>query len=424
MKFFTIGLFFILSSQLFAQTSIPKLVINDYATASYGEYKYGNGNLRAMMQLRLRVFGYDRISVEVQMEKLGIDSKFLNATFQVWYNEFQSKERLFENLASIGMKASNAEILADYIINKYAPKEPSDAEKKATVGKAYIDYINQYISGKKAIRGESIDLSDISDIDLLNVDSKLKVKSNIGNVKCNADSLIQFLPKFFSNESYYLIISKEGRLTGLVNEDGGTKLLVSEYPFLSSWITFDGKAQLMYNSKAYPVTYEAPGLKISHRECVNTTQYFFSIGNKELQEVKDSILFSSRVTRDEYDEHSRCGFSLQFKFDKEVLQKELFAQLDISDYKELKHRTNTTSKTGSNLLKSGLLTIATGVPTLAESKELQVVYRFVKSRQSSITNLEDLRSGRLIKQVKIDEEKPDARVEQYNYRTKIFDLLR
>ena len=110
-----------LSFHCYGQKTLPSSVIHDFAVNAYRDFNYGNGNLRAMLTYSLSKHGYGPFDVALGVEELEKDKKFRNHVFEVLFNALHGDHEFMKvNFLSMGMKASNAKILAKYLIDTYA----------------------------------------------------------------------------------------------------------------------------------------------------------------------------------------------------------------------------------------------------------------------------------------------------------------
>jgi hypothetical protein len=130
-------LVFTVSFHSYGQKALPSSVLHDFAVNTYRNFNYGNGNLRAMLTYGLSKYGYGPFDVALGIEELEKDKKFRSLVFEVLYNSLHGNEELMQvNFLTMGMKASNAKILAKYMIDKYAVKDQADYTEKAPVAPA------------------------------------------------------------------------------------------------------------------------------------------------------------------------------------------------------------------------------------------------------------------------------------------------
>lgn len=118
-------------------------VTRDYALNMYREFRWGTEALKAMIFLSLRSQGYDNSQIFSGMEKLDVNKSFRKATYRAWYRYTNgSHDFMMQNLMSIGMSASNANILSSYIIG-FHEQEYKEEEKKQLLEEKKLQIENQ-----------------------------------------------------------------------------------------------------------------------------------------------------------------------------------------------------------------------------------------------------------------------------------------
>ena len=114
----------ILFLNTFAQTALPKSVINNFDASAYEDYKYGSRNITNAFIRELSNNGYDLTQAEIGIENLTTNLKVREAYFKFWYKMVDgSSNYLLPNLISFGMSPNNAKILTAYIIKNYGAKK-------------------------------------------------------------------------------------------------------------------------------------------------------------------------------------------------------------------------------------------------------------------------------------------------------------
>ncbi|HEY0055198.1 MAG TPA: hypothetical protein VGB63_07575 [Pedobacter sp.] len=410
MKFLTVTLLLlVLSFNVFAQSPLSKLVINDYSTAAYGEYKYGNGTMVALIQTNLRKSGYSMMDIEIGMERLGTDRKFLELTFEALYNHIRIEQMLFANLMGIGMRAGNAKTLAEYIHAKYSAKERAqevkEREEKALNNRAVIEQAKRsynqllasYINGQKVLTEDKlvIEDSEVPHLDLTGLSQNIEVMKPASEATFDKKNILSFLSRFFNEELIYFTISKEGLLESISNSDNSVKLTNADHPELQTIIRRAGAYKLKHNGKLYSVAYRYPALKIGIDKCTENTQYFFRIGSNKLESVSDSIaikaLILNSTTKENY-----CGLNLNFSFDKEELKRKVLTYFSVEDMKHLRKVTNTNSNMGAAILGTAF-TLATRIPTsTGPDKKHENLFRFIDRTSKRQLQLRDFSNGSLV----------------------------
>lgn len=114
-----IALIFI-SLKSYSQSKLPQSAINEYANQVYYHSNYGTDAFKAFFYRGMMVQGYhEKYKIDMGIENLISDYKFREASFKAWYQLTGSnKNLLYENLKSIGISASSANALVNYIISK------------------------------------------------------------------------------------------------------------------------------------------------------------------------------------------------------------------------------------------------------------------------------------------------------------------
>jgi hypothetical protein len=109
----------------YCQIKLSPEVINDFSFSYYYQYKFqNNGSVRACAFLAGRRIGYGLVDIEVAVENMTKDNKFREELYKIIFELYKGdKEFLTLNLISIGMKATNAKKLSQYVFAKYS-KQP------------------------------------------------------------------------------------------------------------------------------------------------------------------------------------------------------------------------------------------------------------------------------------------------------------
>lgn len=109
-----------------AQTNLPKNINDDFGYAVINNYFYRNNNIRIFLMSKLRDKGYEPMDIDVLVESIKKNTKNRNIIFEVFHDYFKDTDEnyLYMNLTSLGISASNAKYLTDYILNeKYKSKK-------------------------------------------------------------------------------------------------------------------------------------------------------------------------------------------------------------------------------------------------------------------------------------------------------------
>lgn len=126
------SVFLIMGMSSFGQNLKPsKDVVNDFASAVYYQYKYSNrGGVKSWVYLTGQRLGYNLVDIEIAVESITKDNRFREELFKTFLKLYRGDEQFISlNLISIGMRATSAKYLANYILDKY--KDEVDAEKNS-----------------------------------------------------------------------------------------------------------------------------------------------------------------------------------------------------------------------------------------------------------------------------------------------------
>lgn len=121
-------------TSLYSQNqTLSKEVIRDFALNYYYKVKYeNNDNLRAWAYMAGRRIGYGIVDIEIAVEKLETNTVFREELFKfIGETSRYEDEFLTLQLIGIGVKATNAKMLSQYILGKRYVKVPSENFEEA-----------------------------------------------------------------------------------------------------------------------------------------------------------------------------------------------------------------------------------------------------------------------------------------------------
>lgn len=130
MKTKLILLFIIFSFKCYSQT-LSKQVRNDFCNNALFEYKYGNNTFRAVMNIAIRNIGANTLEELIgTAENICYNPKLQDEFFSIIYSLGRNRDLIFLQFHSIGMKAENASILTDYLLEKSVKTKKRNVVKK------------------------------------------------------------------------------------------------------------------------------------------------------------------------------------------------------------------------------------------------------------------------------------------------------
>lgn len=98
----------------------PAEVTLDFCRNMYIQVKiFNNDNIRASCYMAGRKLGYQLSDIEEAIENISKNKKFRDEVQKQMAEMYRDKEMITLNLIGIGMSATNAKILASYLVNKY-----------------------------------------------------------------------------------------------------------------------------------------------------------------------------------------------------------------------------------------------------------------------------------------------------------------
>jgi hypothetical protein len=118
-KVFLVATLLILVQSVYGQNKqLPQAVRKDFCkTASYN-YKYGTDAFKVWMMTSARNIGYNSlIDIEIAIENICENKKLQDAFFQNVLNIGGGRDFVFMQFHSIGMSATNANILTNYLLD-------------------------------------------------------------------------------------------------------------------------------------------------------------------------------------------------------------------------------------------------------------------------------------------------------------------
>ncbi|WAC39348.1 hypothetical protein [Pedobacter sp. SL55] len=136
MKKILLLLTLLLSTKSYAQTSTAlQRAARDYSFAVYESFRWGSDGFKHVMITSLQRQGYySDLAIMKGMESIDKNIKFRQATYRAWSNVANDVSILGLHLMNIGMTATNAEIMARYIVNfNNAEAKKTEDEQVSTV---------------------------------------------------------------------------------------------------------------------------------------------------------------------------------------------------------------------------------------------------------------------------------------------------
>jgi TonB family protein len=132
MKKFLLAILALYCISVKAQLKEPSTAITvDFCRNIFIQVKvYNNDNIKAYCYLAGRNLGYGLVDIEEAIENINKNKKFRDELQKSIVRNYGNQEMLALNLISIGMRATNAKLLAKYLIIKYSSTNNSDVSKR------------------------------------------------------------------------------------------------------------------------------------------------------------------------------------------------------------------------------------------------------------------------------------------------------
>lgn len=249
--------------------------------------------------------------------------------------------------------------------------------------KQLIEVMSKYKSGEYVYSLGTNPIVQVEKSFLLSDDER-KITLDAENIKitCVKDSLTEFLSNYFENENIFMIVSKEGHLVKVENDDESKVIDVKMYPKISRWIKLAGKFYLIFKDGKFPITVKYPLLSLQKQTRTNGNYYYFSIDGDSLGFVTDTINVAKDFYRffgiKEIQNHKPV-----FLFDKERVKSQVFTIAGVKKTKDLRKVANLGKSAGASL-GLGMLKVVSGIPlgSIDSRSVNDNFFRFVELKES------------------------------------------
>ena len=149
---------------VYSQKAIPKSVSDDFTYSVFENYKYGNGNIKMLLMTKLRQQGYSPMNVDVLMETIDKNVKNRNKVIEAIHSVIgDNEEFMYANLSSLGMSATNAKYMTEYILNEDYKVQPTEKELEEIKNKK----LNEFNLEKEKRKNEFNNLMESVPADLI-----------------------------------------------------------------------------------------------------------------------------------------------------------------------------------------------------------------------------------------------------------------
>lgn len=310
-----------LSSQGYAQTKLPQLVINEYANQCYYHSKYGTDAFRAFFYRGMQGQGYYSISaIDIGIENLKTDHEFREASFRAWYQFTGSNENfLYENLKGIGIRASSANILTNYIITKSELEysKQKEAERKQEIAQEKKQKIEEQkqeivrkkleaerIEKEKRLQSRVYDLATTNDKEYAKYKGVLisELKSYIKNKPIENNNKISDLYTYtFTNQVNNIVVYTE-------------KISSTNNSSLFNSFKIQTPPNLQLENISIPIKFTVSDINLELRE--GTTKIKIKGGQKVKFLDKNANNLDKKLLKDSLDSFSKGTYLIKYRFGK------------------------------------------------------------------------------------------------------------
>lgn len=348
---------------VYSQKTLPKSVSDDFAYSVFENYKYGNGNIKIILMTKLRQQGYSMMNVDVLMETINKNVKNRNKVIEAIHSVIgNSEEFMYANLSSIGMSATNAKYMTQYILNEDYKVQPTEKELEEIKKKKR----NAFNHEKEKRKNEYNNLTNRiikGEIPISRINSKLNLDNEkyglLQNLEANInedlvikkDNLIELFNYLKINGKTTFIFNLDSKIDQIKNSNNEILQLSEEQKSRTNEvIKLKNPIKLKFKDKFYSVKFETDEFDFEKRNEIKTVSFFFKIidENKENTSffANQKLKFSLTVAREELNdlnyrisqlnEYEYSDFvKTKFSFFEKLVLVELYKSFENQNWKDI-----------------------------------------------------------------------------------------
>lgn len=353
---------------VYSQKALPKSVSDDFTYSVFENYKYGNGNIKMLLMTKLRKQGYSLMNVDVLMETIDKNVKNRNKVIEAIHSVIGNNEEfMYANLSSLGMSATNAKYMTEYILNEDYKVQPTEKELEEIKNKK-INAFNQEKEKRKndynnlitkIIKGE-ISISRINST--LNIDNEKyglpqKLEANIeDNLVIKNDALLELFNYLKINGKITFIFNLDSKIDQIKTKNNEILQLSEEQiSKTNEVIKLKNPIKLKFKDKFYSVKFETDKFDFEKSSEIKTISFFFKIidENKEntsffaSQKLKFSLtdarqeLNDLKYRKNQLNEYEYLDFvKTKSSFFEKLVLDELYKSFENQNWKDIPSGTN------------------------------------------------------------------------------------
>ena len=353
---------------VYSQKALPKSVSDDFVYSVFDNYKYGNGNIRMLLISKLGQQGYSPMNVDVLMETIDKNVKNKNKVIEAIHSVVgNSEEFMYANLSSLGMSATNAKYMTQYILNEDYKVQPTEKELEEIKNKKTNAFNQEKEKRKneynnvtnKIIKGE-VPISRINST--LNIDNEKyglpqKLEANIEqNLVTKNDALLELFNYLKIDEKTNFIFNLDSKIDQIRNKNNEILQLSEEQKSRTNEvIKLKNPIKLKIKDKFYSVKFETDKFYFEKSSEIKTVSFFFKIidENKEKtsffanQKLKFSLtdgreeLNELKYRKNQLNEYEYSDFiKTKSSFFEKLVLDELYKSFENQNWKNIPSGTN------------------------------------------------------------------------------------
>jgi hypothetical protein len=353
---------------VYSQKAIPKSVSDDFTYSVFENYKYGNGNIKMLLMTKLRQQGYSPMNVDVLMETIDKNVKNRNKVIEAIHSVIgDNEEFMYANLSSLGMSATNAKYMTQYILNEDYKVQPTEKELQEIKNKKINAFNlekenrkNEYNNLTNRIIKREIPISRINST--LNLDNEeyglpQNLEANINeNLVIKKDNLLELFNFLKVNGKISFIFNLDSKIDQIKNSNNEIIQLSEEQKNRTNEvIKLKNPVKIKFKDKFYSVKFETDKFDFEKSTEIKTVSFFFRIidENKEntsffaSQKLKLSLTETKEELNDlnyrknQLNEYEYSDFvKTKSSFFEKLILEELYKSFENKNWKQIPSGTN------------------------------------------------------------------------------------